>query len=153
MSLTTEQQSALDELVAHLPPSTSAKPAEASLMEVALEALQTWLGVSPNEVRSLWDKFLARKAGMQSQWLDRVERNPLEAALEFLSAASLAFYLAEKDANPKIKTYIDAFYYISTCASVGYADIFAITQTGRAVASLVMIVGPALAARTLERPA
>ena len=149
MSLTTEQQSALDELMAHLP---SPKSADSPMLNVALDALQTWLGVAPAEVRGLWDKFLARKAGVQSQWLDRVERNPLEAALEFLSAASLAFYLAEKDENPKIKTYVDAFYYISTCASVGYADIFAVTQTGRAVASLVMIVGPALAAQTLERP-
>lgn len=149
MSLTTEQQSALDELITHLPPAPSA---ESPVLKVALEALQTWLGLSPAAVRGLWDNFLARKAGVQNQWLDRAERNPLEAALEFLSAASLAFYWAEKDENPKIRTYIDAFYYISTCASVGYADIFAVTQTGRAVASLVMIVGPALAAKTLERP-
>jgi hypothetical protein len=70
----------------------------------------------------------------------------------FLAASSAAFYAAEKDQNPRIKTYIDAFYYISTCASVGYADIFAATQTGRAIAALVMIVGPALAARSLDRP-
>lgn len=149
MALTSEQLSALDELMARVSPPKSAEP---PLVGAALEAVQTWLGLSPAEVHGLWDKFLARKVGLQSQWLDRVERNPLEAALEFLSAASLAFYWAEKDENPKIKTYIDAFYYISTCASVGYADIFAVTQTGRAVASLVMIVGPALAARTLERP-
>jgi hypothetical protein len=37
--------------------------------------------------------------------------------------------------------HIDAFY-ISICASVGYADIFAATQMGRATVALVMIVGP-----------
>ena len=81
-----------------------------------------------------------------------MEHNPLDAAVTFLAAASYAFYVAEKDVNPKIKTYIDAFYYISTCASVGYADIFAATQTGRAIAGLVMIVGPALTNRALDRP-
>jgi hypothetical protein len=80
-----------------------------------------------------------------------VEYCPLDAVFEFLATASLAFYTTEKDANPKIKTYVDAFYYIATCASVGYADVFAVTQTGRSIASLVMIVGPALTSRSLER--
>ncbi|RWZ25404.1 ion channel, partial [Escherichia coli] len=61
-------------------------------------------------------------------------------------------YLAEKHANPKIKTFTDAFYYISTCASVGFADIFAVTQSGKAIASLVMTVGPSLTAKALTRP-
>jgi hypothetical protein len=47
---------------------------------------------------------------------------------------------------------VDAFYYISTCASVGYADIFAVTQAGRAIAALVMIIGPALTTNSLNRP-
>jgi hypothetical protein len=153
MALTLAQQAALDDLMARIPSAvTTPAKAESPLVRVALSAVQTWLGLSPEAVRGLWDKFVAQKAGLHSQWLDQVEGNPLEAALEFLTVASLAFYAAEKDENPKIKTYIDAFYYISTCASVGYADIFAVTQTGRAVASLVMIVGPALAARSLERP-
>ena len=45
-----------------------------------------------------------------------------------------------------------AFYYITTCASVGYADVFAVTQPGRAIAALVMIIGPALTNRVLDRP-
>ena len=77
----------------------------------------------------------------------------MDAAFEFLGAAALAFYLAERGVNPKVETYVDAFYYIATCASVGYADIFAATQAGRAIAALVMVVGPALAAKALERPA
>ena len=84
--------------------------------------------------------------------LDVVERYPLDSAVAFLATAALAFYAAEKGVNPKIKTYIDTFYYIATCASIGYADIFAATQTGRGIATFVMIVGPALAARSLDRP-
>ena len=93
-----------------------------------------------------------KKDAFESRLLDLVEHNPLDAAVTFLAAASYAFHVAEKDVNPKIKTYVDSFYYIATCASVGYADIFAATQTGRAIAGLVMIVGPALTNRALDRP-
>ena len=53
--------------------------------------------------------------------------------------------------NSHIKTFVDAFYYGATCASVGYVDIFALTQTGRAIAALVMILGPGLTAYFLGR--
>ena len=147
MTLTSEQQQALDELFACAPQSSNGQSAP-----VQADFLQTWFGVSGSDLvaklRALFDK----KDTFESHLLDLVEHNPLDAAVTFLAAASYAFYVAEKDVNPKVKTYIDAFYYISTCASVGYADIFAATQTGRAVAAFVMIVGPALAARSLDRP-
>ena len=114
--------------------------------------LQTWFGVSGRELAAQLRTLFTRKDEFESRLLDLVEHNPLDAAVTFLAASSYGFYVAEKDVNPKIKTYIDAFYYISTCASVGYADIFAATQTGRAIAAFVMIVGPALAARSLDRP-
>ena len=69
-----------------------------------------------------------------------------------MGAAALAFFQAERGINPKINSYMDAYYYISTCASVGYADVFAVTQMGKAIAALVMTVGPALAAKALDRP-
>ncbi len=114
--------------------------------------MQTWVGVSSSELKSKLMKLFDQKNEFESRLLDLVEQNPLDAAVTFLAGASYAFYIAEKDINPKIKTYIDSFYYISTCASVGYADIFAATQAGRAIAAFVMIVGPALAARSLDRP-
>jgi hypothetical protein len=117
------------------------------------DLLQTWLGVSSGDVKGKLMEWLAAKDRVERQVLDMVERNPLDSAMTFIAAASVAFYAAEKGVNPKIGTYVDAFYYIGTCASVGYADIFAATQTGRAIAALVMIVGPALAAHVLDRPA
>ncbi len=147
MTLTPEQQQALDELFASVPTrsnGTSVTPQP--------DFLQTWFGVSGGELKARLQALFDKKDEFESHLLDLVEHNPLDAAVTFLAAASYAFYAAEKDINPKIKTYIDAFYYISTCASVGYADIFAATQTGRAVAAFVMIVGPALAARSLDRP-
>jgi hypothetical protein len=145
MPLTPAQRQTLDELLARVP---NGRPAQA-----APDFLKTWFGVSGDDLKTKLAALLARKTDFEHRIVDWSERNPLDAAFEFLAVASLAFYAAEKDANPKIKTYIDAFYYISTCASVGYADIFAATQPGRAIAALVMIVGPALAARSLDRPA
>ena len=148
MALTLEQQRALDQLMTHVP---GAKPAP-SAPSPAPDLLQTWLGISRQDADQWLGTLLANKDGLERRLLNWAERNPLDAAFEFLAGASVAFYTAEKDANPKIKNLVDAFYYISTCASVGYADIFAVTPTGRAIASLVMVLGPALTGRALTRP-
>lgn len=145
MALSVEQQQALDELMAYV--------GQADRLSDEPDLLQTWLGVSSDDLKARLLSLLKVKNDVEHRALDAVERHPLDSALVFLSSAAAAFYAAEKGVNPKIETFIDAFYYISTCASVGYADIFAMTQTGRAIAALVMIVGPALAARTLDKPA
>ena len=147
MTLTPEQQRALDELFASVPGSLDdhAAPAQPDF-------LQTWFGVSGSELTDQLQKLLRQKDAAEQQLLDFAKRNPLDAAMGFLFAATIAFYAAEKEVNPRVKTFVDAFYYIATCASVGYADIFALTQTGRAIASLVMIVGPALTNSILDAP-
>ena len=151
MSFTVEQQAVLDELIAHLP-GNKPVPAAPEVVSASPDLLQGLLGVSKADLMSQFTKLLAQKNGLECRLLDWVERQPFEAVFEFLLASSMAFYLAEKEANPKIKTYTDSFYYISTCASVGFADIFAATQTGKAIASLVMTVGPSLTAKALNRP-
>jgi hypothetical protein len=60
--------------------------------------------------------------------------------------------LAEKQKNPKVNSYYDALVFISTCMSVGYANVFAVTNAGKAIATAVMTFGPALSARALEPP-
>ena len=137
MTLTREQQIALEALFVPPPSATD-------------EFLQTWLGVSTRDVRTSVFGLLQHKDKLEARVRAWAERNPLDTAFQFVGAAAWAFYAAEKGANPKINTYVDAFYYISTCASVGYADIFAVTQIGRAIAAVVMLVGPALAARSLD---
>jgi hypothetical protein len=146
MAVTPEQQQALDDLMQAVQQAKNPPHPETP------DWMQTWLGISRQDVRETVRSLLGQKNGLEARLLDWVEANPLDASLEFLGVASWAFFQAEKDVNPKIQTYVDAFYYISTCASVGYADIFAVTQTGRTIAALVMIVGPALAARSLDRP-
>ncbi len=141
--ITAEQENALADLTALL----QSRP-----VPEKPDALKTWLGISGEDVSHIVQGLLTRKAGLENQVLNWTERRPVDAAFEFLATAALAFYTAEKASNPKINSYVDAFYYIATCASVGYADVFAVTQTGRSIASLVMIVGPALTNRLLERP-
>jgi hypothetical protein len=158
-TLTIEQQQALDALFSGPEQKTQtwAAPAQPTRVEAAasaggLDFLPALLGLSPEALRAGLGRLLSDKGALERQILAWADTNPLEAAFELLAAASLAFYVAEKGANPKINSYVDAFYYIATCASVGYADIFAVTQPGRAIASLVMTVGPALAARVFDHP-
>ena len=144
MALTQEQQQALDELMRHVPKAQAEPPSD---------WLKTWLGVSKEDLKFTIEAVLAQKEGYQRKLLAWVEGNPLDAMFEFISAAAWAFYQAEKDVNPKISSYVDSLYYIATCASVGYADVFAVTQSGRAIASLVMLLGPALTSKALDKPA
>ena len=145
MALTPAQEQALDQLVAQMRQAQS-KPA------LKPDMLQTWLGVSQSDLREKIFVVLGQKDEYEKRFLDWVNANPLEANMEFLGLAAWAFYQAEKGVNPKIQTYIDAFYYISTCASVGYADMFAVTQAGRTITAIVMMLGPSLTARALNYP-
>jgi voltage-gated potassium channel len=81
-----------------------------------------------------------------------ITRDPLDALVVTVLGGAFLFWLAEKDENPKCTTYIEALVYISTCLSVGYADIFARTPPGRAIATAIMTVGPAMAAKALDPP-
>ncbi len=147
MALTPAQEEALDQLVAQMR-QTSSK----SVPVPQLDMLQTWLGISQADLREKIFSLLGQKDEYQKRFLDWVNTNPLEANVELLGLAAWAFFEAEKGVNPKIQTYIDSFYYISTCASVGYADMFAITQTGRTIAAIVMMLGPALTGKALDYP-
>jgi len=95
---------------------------------------------------------LAQYEALKNSLREGVARDPLDALVVTVLGGSFLFYMAEKDENPKVKTYWDALVYISTCLSVGYADIFAKTKAGQAIATAIMTVGPAMAAKALEPP-
>ncbi len=147
MTLTPAQEQALDQLVAQMH-QTQPKPAPA----LEPDMLQTWLGISQSDLREKIFALLGQKDEYEKRFRDWINANPLDANVEFLGLASWAFYQAEKGINPRIKTYVDSFYYISTCASVGFADMFAVTQAGRTIAAIVMMVGPSLTSRALNYP-
>jgi cell division protein FtsW (lipid II flippase) len=116
------------------------------------DLLFTFTGISSVQMVAVVNAAL-QKRGEAEAWLaEWLTHRPVESLTGFLLSASLAFYLAERHANPKIKSFVDALYYISTCLSVGYADIFAQTDTGKLIATLVMTIGPALTGNALDPP-
>jgi hypothetical protein len=80
-------------------------------------------------------------------------KDPADSLLITVLGGALLFYYAEKGHNPKVETYFDALVYVSTCVSVGYADIFPKTRAGKTIATALMTFGPALAAAALNPPA
>ncbi len=71
-------------------------------------------------------------------------KDPFDATVVTLFGGAFLFFVAERGTNPKVTTYWDALLFISTCLSVGYADVFARTPAGKAIAAAVMTLGPAL---------
>jgi voltage-gated potassium channel len=90
--------------------------------------------------------------GLKRSLRQAVSDDPIDAAVITVLGGSYLFYVAEKGQNPKVKTYFDALVFISTCLSVGYADIFARTPAGQAIASALMTFGPALTNAFLAAP-
>jgi len=74
----------------------------------------------------------------------------IEELTDFVCSAAVLFLCAEEGHNPSVRTYWDALHYVSTSLSVGYANIFPVTQAGRAIGAVVQMVGPALSARALS---
>lgn len=83
---------------------------------------------------------------------DYQAREPANAILLTVLGAAAAFYVAERGKNPKVTSFYDALVYAATNLSVGYSDIFAKTAGGKAVGTMLMTYGPALAARALDAP-
>ena len=108
MALTSEQEQALNELLGHIPAPTEPTP------PVTPGLLETWLGLSDEQIQNKLLALATQKDKAEGMFLDWVESNPLDSAFVFLGAAAAAFYRAEKGINPRVKTYTDAFYYIST---------------------------------------
>lgn len=118
----------------------------------APDMLKAFTGVSGQQIVDAMRTLVQRRGEIETELVERLTQYPMETLAGFLLGASAAFYLAERGVNPKFKTFVDALYYLSTCLSVGYADIFAQTQTGRAIATLVMTVGPSLTSELLDPP-
>lgn len=116
------------------------------------DLLYVFTGVSSAQVANILGMALNKRGEVEAQVAEWLTHRPLESLGGFLLSASAAFYLAERGVNPKIRTFVDALYYISTCLSVGYADIFAQTQTGKLIATLTMTIGPALTGNALDPP-
>ncbi len=95
---------------------------------------------------------LAHYESLKRSLRDAVAQDPFDATVVAVVGGAFLFYVAEEGHNPKVTSYWDALVFISTCMSVGYADIFARTPAGKAIASAVMTLGPALSGAVLDEP-
>jgi hypothetical protein len=82
-----------------------------------------------------------------------VSRDPLDALIVTCLGGAWLFFVAEKDENEKVRSFWDALVFVTTSLSVGYANMFAVTPAGKAIASVLMTIGPTMAARALDAPA
>jgi hypothetical protein len=89
---------------------------------------------------------------LKQRFRSAMTRDPIDSLAVMILGCSYLFYLAEHDENPRCASFMDALLFISTCLSVGYADVFARTAPGKAIASFVMTFGPTLAASALSTP-
>jgi voltage-gated potassium channel len=99
-------------------------------------------GKPPNEWVASANEFLREKQAS----------DPMGSVLATVLAGAAAFYAVEREHNPKVKSFFDALVYVSTNLSVGYSDIFAKTEAGKAIGTALMTYGPALAARVFDLP-
>jgi len=83
---------------------------------------------------------------------EAIAKDPLDALAITVAGGALLFWIAERDQNPRCRRFEDALVFISTCLNVGYAQVFAVTPAGKAIATAVMTVGPAMAAAALNPP-
>ena len=79
-------------------------------------------------------------------------REPANAILVTVLGGALAFWVAERNRNPRVTSFSDALVYAATNLSVGYSDILAKTPAGKVIGSWLMTYGPALATRALDAP-
>jgi hypothetical protein len=99
-------------------------------------------GKAPNEWLSSANQLLRKQQAA----------DPMNTVLATVLVGTAAFYAVEREHNPKINSFYDALVYVSTNLSVGYSDIFAKTEAGKAIGSALMTYGPALAARIFDPP-
>jgi len=117
-----------------------------SMNERTLLALGLLLGVGSGKPPEQWLQ------SAHGYLRDKQAEDPMNAVVSTVLLGAAAFYAAERGVNPKVTSYYDALVYVSTNLSVGYSDIFAKTEAGKAIASALMTYGPALAARVFDQP-
>ncbi|EYF07175.1 potassium channel family protein [Chondromyces apiculatus] len=79
-------------------------------------------------------------------------KDPIDSLLAMALIGATLMHAAEKDHNPRCRTFMDALTFVTTSLSVGYDNKFPVTDVGKAVGSFVQVFGPSLAAAALQPP-
>ena len=83
-------------------------------------------------------------------WAVHLTAAPLRNAAVLVSASATAFLAAERGHNPQVRDIYDALLYCSTCLTVGFAEVSPRTPIGKLIGTVLMTIGPALAAKALD---
>ncbi len=116
------------------------------------DLLYTITGVSGSQLTTILNTVIHKGRQFEGDFIEQLTHHPPESLMGFTFSAATAFYLVEGETNPQINSLVDALYYISTCLTVGYADVFPVTPQGRFIATIVMTFGPALTNNALDPP-
>lgn len=114
--------------------------------ERSLLALGVLLGVGSGKPPDEW------LTSVHGYFREKQSAEPMNSIVMTVLAGAAAFYAAERYENPKVNSFFDALVYVSTNLSVGYSDIFAKTDAGKAIGSALMTYGPAMATRVFDPP-
>jgi len=95
----------------------------------------------------------AQVTALEQGLRDLVNRDPMHAAVVTVLGGAYLFWMAEREVNPRCRSFWDALVFVSTCLNVGYAQVYARTPAGKAIATALMTFGPALAAKVFDPPA
>ena len=115
----------------------------------ALDELRPFV---PLALAFLGDSESTGYGAVKQQLKDLVDRDPMDALIAAVVGGGFAYYLAERDTNDHCNTPLDGILYASS-ALFGYDTAQPTTESGRAVASLVKTLGPALATNAFSPPA
>lgn len=77
---------------------------------------------------------------------------PLDELADFTATAAGLFYVAEHGENPSVADFWDAYHYVATSLSVGYAQVHPVTPMGKVIGSIVQMLGPSLSSHALDPP-
>ncbi len=73
-----------------------------------------------------------------------VSERPIDSIMTATLAGSILFFLAEEDRNPRVTSFADAFWTVSTCIAAVSDGGGAVTPLGKYILGLVMGIGPAM---------
>jgi hypothetical protein len=84
--------------------------------------------------------------GLKQRLVHYAAQNPIDSMVATTLGGSLLFYLAERESNPRVKSFTDAFWAVSSCLAAVSDAGGATTPAGKALLGGVMGIGPGLQA-------
>ncbi|AKT43841.1 hypothetical protein [Chondromyces crocatus] len=95
---------------------------------------------------------LATLADLKLRARRALTHDPMDSLLAMSLVGALLLHAAEKDHNPRCRTFLDALLFVTANQAVGFNGWLPVTDAGKAVGAFVQTFGPALSAAALSPP-